>query len=874
MTAEPIIKENEVVFQEKEALYRWPSLLAPSYFSAFHVREIARLITDGLLLLVGLGSLFLFATVHIPHVVLGGETPLLLVASDHWTARVFWISLLLDMWLIQRIHRADAHRITIDAPLWRNHPRDLSATYTTAAINALSDALSFARKQRSSELAPLHLFVTLFHRPIIQSIAQRIALDPAKLKRGIRATLETIPKGTATPAPTVDFYSLLFRAYSHARDAKKQSVDVIDLFAATLDHETRAQELMEELNVSLDTIENVISWFNADKVFRRLRADIASVASLRPRADIDRAMTGRATHVLNRYGEDLTRLAQYGRLVFPVAIDALLDQLLSIVATTSKNILLVGPTGTGKSALINGVAYAMAGERVPERLKDKRLVRISAGHIGSSQNPPAFFQELLDETLESGNVVLAITNLHDFTPQSGISGFDLAEMLAETIEHTGLMVVATATPEEYHRFLEQHPIASLFDRIDVAEPDENTAIRVAESHIPNLEARFPVFFTYDAIAAAVRLSDRYIHDIGNPQKAVDLLEQTALVVGKQKKRGRIRITPEDIARVLEKRTHTKVGGVGDEERSVLLNLEDTIHKRMVNQEQAVIAVANALRRARVELRETKRPVGAFLFLGPTGVGKTELAKTLAEVYFSSEENMVRIDMSEYQDYAAIARLIGVTGSDVRGGILTEAIRAQPFTLLLLDELEKASTDVRNLFLQVFEDGRITDNTGAVIDFTNSIIIATSNAGSQFIQDAIRTKTPTEEIKTRLLENELRNYYTPEFLNRFDDIIIFQPLSQDHIRQIARLMVGRIQKQMQTKGIIFTVTDSAIAELVAAGFDPEFGARPLRRAIQQRVDDVLAKILLEQKVSRRDTIILDAGNTFRIEKAKKFTGGAA
>lgn len=860
----------------------WPNKLTAGYFRAFHTREVMRLTIDGTLLLFGIGSFILFAAVHFPHIATGAQSPLFLVTSTHGTAQMFWISLLCDAWLAARIHRAGAHHHRVlsraeEETLMQKkvrRPIDLSKTFDTSAINALSEALSLAQRRGALELVPFHLFVVLFHRPLIQALAGRIALDPTKLKRGIRAALDTVAKGRIAPTPTADFYSLLVRAYHHAQEAHKETVDVVDLFAATLDHETRAQELMEELNVRLETIENVISWFNADKTFRRVRADIASVASLRPREDIDRAMTGRATHMLNRYGEDLTRLAQYGRLVFPVAVDVLLDQLLSTIAATSKNILLVGPTGTGKSTLINGVAYAMAGERVPGRLKDKRLMRISAGHIGSSQNPPAVFQELLDETLESGNVVLAITNLHDFTPQSGISGFDLAEMLAETIEHTGLMVVATTTPGEYHRFLEQHPIASLFNRVDVVEPDENTAIRIAESHVPGFETRFPVFFTYDAIAAAVRLSNRYIHDIGNPQKAIDLLEQTALAIGKQKKRERIRIAPEDIARVLEGRTHAKVGGVGDKERSVLLNLEDTIHERMVNQEQAVGAVANALRRARVELRETKRPVGVFLFLGPTGVGKTELAKTLAEVYFGSEENMVRIDMSEYQDYAAIPRLIGVTGSDVRGGILTEALRAQPFTLLLLDELEKASTDVRNLFLQVFEDGRVTDNTGAIIDFTNTIIIATSNAGSQFIQDAIRAKTPSEEIKTRLLEEELRNYYTPEFLNRFDDIIIFQPLSQDHIRHIARLMVSRIQKQMQAKGIIFMVTDAAIAELAAAGFDPEFGARPLRRTIQQRVDDVLAKILLEQKVSRRDTIILDTGNSFRIEKAKKFTDSTA
>ena len=581
-------------------------------------------------------------------------------------------------------------------------------------------------------------------------------------------------------------------------------------------------------------------------------------------------MTGRATHLLNQFGYDLTRAAQRGALFPPIGQNDLIDSLLATVSSTSKNILLVGNTGTGKASLINGVAYRMVGERVPDRLKDKRLVSISAGHLAGAPNPAGVFQELLDEVLESGNIALVINNLHDFTESKGLAGFDLANILAETIERTGLIVFATSTPQEYHQFLEGHLIASLFQYVEVFEPDEDKTILIVESHIPSFEHRYSVYFTYDAIAESVTLSNRYLHDAYNPKKAIDLCEQVALDAHTRSKKQRALITPDHIARTLERLINAKVGTVGHDERNVLIHLEDTIHQRMIGQEAAVSAVANALRRARMELREKKRPVAVFLFLGPTGVGKTELAKTLANVYFGSDDAMIRLDMSEYQELVGIERLIGLTGSAVRGGTLTEPVRKNPFSLLLLDELEKANRDVLNLFLQVFEDGRVTDNAGQVIDFTNTIIIATSNAGAQYIQDALRENRPKEEIKTTLLEQELKNYYSPEFLNRFDDVIIFEPLSESHIRKIARLMVGTIQKQMAEKGIQFEATDAALDELSREGFDPQFGARPLRRVIQKRIDDVLAKILLEEKVGRRDTVVLDAGGTFRIERTKKYS----
>ncbi|MDO8435061.1 MAG: ATP-dependent Clp protease ATP-binding subunit, partial [bacterium] len=742
----------------------------------------------------------------------------------------FWISLILDCWLFARLSRERALRprvLTQRRELElvtqkREHRVDIDESLDSEAHLALGEALDLARKFNHQTIEPLHLFATIFRQPTIQGIASRIDIDPKRLSSATQAALATVPgNATTLPLPTEDFYALLMRAYRHAQDARKHAIDVIDLFTATIDHENRSQEVMEELGVKPQTIENVVAWFNQSRAFYQELVEIRRTAGWRPRGDINRAMTARATPILNRFGVDLTRAAQLGQLFPPIARDAELEDLLTTVGSTSKNILLVGHIGTGKSSLIHGIAYRMVGEDVPEKLKDKRLMSISAGHLATAGNPAAAFQTLLDEVLASGNIVLVIENLHDFTMSQSTAGSDLAEILTETVERTGLTVFATSTPAEHHRFLESHLVSSVFQKVDVLEPDENKTIQMLESHIATFEGRYPVFFTYDAIAACAQLSHRYLHDAQNPKKAVDLAEQVAVSVQPEGK-GRVRLTPEHVAAVLEKTTHAKVGEVGRDERSILLNLEDRIHSRMIDQEAAVSAVSNALRRARMELRETKRPVSVFLFLGPTGVGKTELARTLAETYYGSENTMIRLDMSEYQEVTAIERLTGMTGSEVRGGSLTEPIRKNPFSLLLLDEIEKANKDVLNLFLQIFEDGRLTDNAGEVIDFTNTIIIATSNAGAQYIQDALRANVPLEEMKTQLLEQELKGHYAPEFLNRFDDIIVFQPLSEEHIRQIAKLMIGRVQKQMEAKGIAFEVTDAAIAELAKEGYDPEFG----------------------------------------------------
>ncbi|MDP3985331.1 MAG: AAA family ATPase, partial [bacterium] len=316
---------------------------------------------------------------------------------------------------------------------------------------------------------------------------------------------------------------------------------------------------------------------------------------------------------------------------------------------------------------------------------------------------------------------------------------------------------------------------------------------------------------------------------------------------------------------ISQKTHVPVTEVTVGEAEKLLDMESRLHERVIGQDEAVKAVAAALRRARAELREAKRPIANFLFLGPTGVGKTELAKAVAAGYFGSEEQMIRLDMSEYQEQLSISRLIGAPG-DAGGGVLTEAVRKQPFSLLLLDELEKAHKDILNLFLQVMDDGRLTDNTGRTIDFTNVILIATSNAGTPVIQEEIKKGTSVEAIKDKLINETLQNNYRPEFLNRFDGIIVFRPLTPDEILQITWLLIGKIKERLEAKGILLEVEDAAAERLAQEGFDPVFGARPLRRVIQDKVENALANFLLKQTIGRRDVVVFKADGSIEVRKA--------
>jgi ATP-dependent Clp protease ATP-binding subunit ClpC len=533
---------------------------------------------------------------------------------------------------------------------------------------------------------------------------------------------------------------------------------------------------------------------------------------------------------------------------------------LRVIEGGRRSVVLVGPDGTGRATLLAGIAQLMVEERVPDILKDRRLVSLSLTHLLSGVSAQEAQDRLLavfSEVVRSKNVVLALPDLHL------AAGTSVEPLLADGLSRGVAYAVATTDPRSYAETLEGTALGRLFEKVEVGEPSETDAIRILESKVGAIEHEHKVLFTYDAVEKAVKLSDRYMHEQYLPAKAIGVCREAAQAVAKA--RGeRAQVTGEDVAAIVAEKTGVPVTAVAKDETQALLNMETRLHERVIGQDEAVKSVSSALRRARTELRSDARPIAAFLFLGPTGVGKTELAKAIAQAYFGSEEAMLRFDMSEYQQGGSAERLIGSAGRPE--GLLTEAVRRRPFAILLLDELEKAHPDILNLFLQVFDDGRLTDAAGRTVDFTNCIIVATSNAGTPYLQQAVAEGKGTDEIRTRLMEVELRGIYRPELLNRFDGVIVFKPLTKDEVLQIAYLLIGAVSARLEPKGIGFRATDEAVAELAAKGFDPLFGARPLRRVIQEEVDNAIANALLEGRVRRRDTIVLKPGGQIEIEQA--------
>lgn len=566
------------------------------------------------------------------------------------------------------------------------------------------------------------------------------------------------------------------------------------------------------------------------------------------------------TPILSQYSRDLSVYFQDPNLTVNTYSHA--SKLNDIQAVLSKpqknNCLLVGQPGVGKKSIVNGLAAKIAHGDCLESLKYKRIRQMDVARLISGGTKSELVERINNafaEAINAGNIILYIDNFESLLGSSAsgideVGGIDASQVMLPFFQNSGLRIIASISPENYFNRVRNNPgITTAFEKIDVEPATIADTIAMMLENVGSVEHRNNVFITYQAMKSVVELSDRYIHDIPFPEKALNLMEEAAVTLGGK---GQLHVIDStDIEDFISKKVKVPIGTAKEGEKQKLLNLENLLHARVVGQNEAINAVSDALRRVRSGLTSGKRPVGVFLFLGPTGVGKTETAKALAESYFGSEKNMIRLDMSEYQEPSSIDRLIGSTTNP--SGILTDQILANPFSLILLDEIEKADKNVLNVFLQVFEDGRLTDVRGRVSDFTNAIIIATSNAGSEFIRENMTTMR-VDQLKENLV-NKLQQdgIFTPEFLNRFDATIVYKPLTLPELQKVASLMLAEVNKLLIEKKITVTVEPDALTKLVELGNDPQFGARPMRRVIQEKVENLLAKKMLEGTVAEGGTL---------------------
>ncbi|MBN8204003.1 ATP-dependent Clp protease ATP-binding subunit [Bacillus sp. NTK034] len=596
---------------------------------------------------------------------------------------------------------------------------------------------------------------------------------------------------------------------------------------------------------------------------------------------------------------------------------------------TKNNPVLIGEPGVGKTAIAEGLAQQIINNEVPETLRDKRVMTLDMGTVVAGTKYRGEFEDrlkkVMDEIRQAGNIILFIDELHTLIGAGGAEGaIDASNILKPSLARGELQCIGATTLDEYRKYIEKDAaLERRFQPITVDEPTAEESVQILEGLRDRYEAHHRVTITDAAIQAAVKLSDRYISDRFLPDKAIDLideagskvrlrsyttppnlkelevkledvrkekdaavqsqefekaaslrdteqrlreqLEETKKTWKEKQGKENSEVTVEDIANVVASWTGIPVSKLAQTETEKLLNLEEILHSRVIGQEEAVKAISKAVRRARAGLKDPKRPIGSFVFLGPTGVGKTELARALAEAMFGDEDAMIRIDMSEYMEKHSTSRLVGSPPGYVgyeEGGQLTEKVRRKPYSVVLLDEIEKAHPDVFNILLQVLEDGRLTDSKGRTVDFRNTVLIMTSNVGAEAlkrnkyvgfnIQDG---EQDYKDMKGKVME-EMKKSFRPEFLNRIDEIIVFHALEKKHLQEIVTLMSDTLTKRLKEQDITLELTDAAKEKISVEGYDPEYGARPLRRAIQKHIEDRLSEELLKGTVLTGQSVVID------------------
>ena len=850
--------------------------------------------------------------------------------------------------------------------------------FTIKAQEAVQEAVNTAQQNGQQSIEPVHLLkgVMVKAKDVAGYIFQKLGANASQIEMVVDSEIKRLPRVQGgQPYLSNDANTVLQRAQDFAQKNGDEFTSVEPLLLALLQVSSTASRILKDAGMT-----------EAETV--------KAIQELRQGQKVQSQSGDENYQSLSKYAKNLVEEARQGKLDPVIGRDEEIRRVLQILSRRTKNNpILIGEPGTGKTAIVEGLAERIVRGDVPENLKDKQLYSLDMGALVAGAKYKGEFEERLKSVIKevtnsNGNIILFIDEIHTLVGAGGGEGaMDAANILKPALARGELRSIGATTLNEYQKYFEKDKaLERRFQTVMVDEPDELSAISILRGLKERYENHHKVRIQDDACIAAVKLSERYISDRFLPDKAIDLMDEAAAKLrmerdsvpeeldeitrklkqleiereaikrendadkiaqldkdiadlkdqeksfrakwesekglvnkiqqdkqqmeqlkfeaeraereGNYERVAEIRygklqaleqdikdiqaqlrntqggnamireeVTADDIAEVVSRWTGIPVTRMMQSEREKLLHLEEELHKRVIGQDEAIKAVSDAVRRSRAGLQDPKRPIASFIFLGTTGVGKTELAKALAEYLFNDETMMTRIDMSEYQEKFSVSRLIGAPPGYVgydEGGQLTEAVRRKPYSVVLFDEIEKAHPDVFNILLQVLDDGRLTDNKGRTVNFKNTIIIMTSNLGSQYIQAQFAGMTPDNrdhiiaDTKTKVMDM-LKKTIRPEFLNRIDETIMFLPLTKPEIAQVVTLQMNAVKKMLEPQGFTLNVTPAAISLLADEGFDPEFGARPVKRAIQRMVLNDLSKKILSDEVSREKPITIDAAN---------------
>jgi ATP-dependent Clp protease ATP-binding subunit ClpC len=701
----------------------------------------------------------------------------------------------------------------------------------------------------------------LLEAPEVEEVLRRLDIPLKEFKEKLDEFAGTPASASLAPSSREEYLKqaelLAVNAFGQAAAGGHNFIEIGDLFAALPEvGDEKVSRLFNLFSVGSGDIERALIFASASERARgRLPAMVSGFMPethrrIRHRI-MNRAWTSRPTPTLDQYGTDFTDLARDGSVGFLVGHAEEYKRLVETLARpTNPNALLVGEAGIGKEAIVQHLAARLAKDDVPKALFDKRLVSLELQNLVAGAAPEilnARLKTIVEEIYLAGNIILYIPDIHNLVKTSGTAYLSAADALMPVIMNNAFPIVGATYPNEFKQLIEpRSDFAGAFEVIRVSEITETEAEKILTYESAILEKQAGVTISFGAVKRAVALAKKYMRGKFLPSSAGELLKGAVV---EAERGGEKAIGPDLIIKAAEAKTKIPIHEAKGDEAEKLLNMEEIIHARLIDQEEAVKAVATALREYRSGLTRKGGPIASFLFVGPTGVGKTELAKILADVQFGGANGamMTRFDMTEYQDKASYIRFIGSPDGQTHGA-LTDAVLEKPYSLILLDEFEKAFPDILNLFLQVLDDGRLTDGLGRTVDFTNTIVIATSNAHSDIINDALAKGESMSDI-AEYLKQRLVDVFKPELINRFSKIIIFKNLEPAQLKQIVTLNLAEFAATLKDQGIYLDFDPDAVAQIAKLGYDPAFGARPLRRVIEEKIRAPLAEEILAKKIVR-------------------------